>query len=347
MSSSSKRSGRSSGSGSSSSKGKKRDQTGARHDTPEPGPELKFFMYSDPAEAKTADNKKLVRSHVARTSHAKSRRSREAGEGSSKDPQSSGYFQPEHLAYYDDVGGDGQIESSLYSASSSSVTYQRPTGSATQGYSSYSSSFSYSAQVPQSSAFTGQLSSWEQYLLDHYITILIPSRHNPCDHPRHSIDVALYRRSMTTHWVNFCLTDLGLLQGIFLASCRNLVKSQRRSGNHQEADMYEQRALQYKGECLRSMREAMPEAGQPVTDNVIGMTLFFAFNEYMAGDYNEARKHMSACEYMVDMKGGYHTLGLEGFLSQLIQWFKQELAQAGGSSSSSSSSSRGSGKRRG
>lgn len=39
-------------------------------------PELKFFLYSDPAEAKTPDNKRLVRVHVARNSHAKTRNTR-------------------------------------------------------------------------------------------------------------------------------------------------------------------------------------------------------------------------------------------------------------------------------
>lgn len=39
-------------------------------------PELKFFLYSDPAEAKTPDNKRLVRVHVARNSHAKTRNAR-------------------------------------------------------------------------------------------------------------------------------------------------------------------------------------------------------------------------------------------------------------------------------
>lgn len=43
---------------------------------PAPPTELKFFMISDPAEARTPGNKKLVRSHVARTSHAKSRHAR-------------------------------------------------------------------------------------------------------------------------------------------------------------------------------------------------------------------------------------------------------------------------------
>lgn len=39
-------------------------------------PELKFFLYSDPEEAKKPDNKRLVRVHVARISHAKTRNAR-------------------------------------------------------------------------------------------------------------------------------------------------------------------------------------------------------------------------------------------------------------------------------
>lgn len=35
---------------------------------------------------------------------------------------------------------------------------------------------------------------------------------------------------------------------------------------------------------------------------------------------------MAACEDLVDLKGGHCTLGLNGFLSQLIIWFKQELS---------------------
>lgn len=34
---------------------------------------------------------------------------------------------------------------------------------------------------------------------------------------------------------------------------------------------------------------------------------------------------MAACEYMIDLKGGHQTLGLDGFLSQLVTWSKEEL----------------------
>lgn len=39
-------------------------------------PQFKFFLYSDPEEAKKPDNKRQVRIHVARNSHAKTRNAR-------------------------------------------------------------------------------------------------------------------------------------------------------------------------------------------------------------------------------------------------------------------------------
>lgn len=48
----------------------------------------------------------------------------------------------------------------------------------------------------------------------------------------------------------------------------------------------------------------------------------------MAGEVEESKSHIAACDYMVELKGGHHTLGLGGFLSQLIMWFKEELALA-------------------
>lgn len=84
---------------------------------------------------------------------------------------------------------------------------------------------------------------------------------------------------MMEHWITFCLSDAGLLHGAFLASCRSLAKIHRNWGNPAEADMYEQRALQYRGECLRSMRDCMPGNGTSVTDYTVGKALFLSCNE--------------------------------------------------------------------
>lgn len=50
--------------------------------------------------------------------------------------------------------------------------------------------------------------------------------------------------------------------------------------------------------------------------------------QYLAGNLTESMRHMTACEYMVGMKGGFETLGLDGFLAELITWFREELQAA-------------------
>lgn len=58
----------------------------------------------------------------------------------------------------------------------------------------------------------------------------------------------------------------------------------------------------------------------------------------MMGDYKQARQHLAAAEYMIDMKGGYQTLGLNGFLAQLATCFGEELLHAGASKEKSKDS---------
>lgn len=99
----------------------------------------------------------------------------------------------------------------------------------------------------------------------------------------------------------FCQTDPGLREAIYMIACRDLaVKQQhhhhphhherrwspppsRRQEKAAAADdedvFYEQRALYYRGECIRRLCEAMPGDGRPVTDNVICMAMFLAFSE--------------------------------------------------------------------
>lgn len=38
--------------------------------------------------------------------------------------------------------------------------------------------------------------------------------------------------------------------------------------------------------------------------------------------------HMAACNHMIEMKGGVETLGLDGFLHQLVSWCREEIYAA-------------------
>ncbi|KAL1856325.1 hypothetical protein Daus18300_010810 [Diaporthe australafricana] len=69
----------------------------------------------------------------------------------------------------------------------------------------------------------------------------------------------------------------------------------------------------------------MPENTSDITDYTIAKAMFLAFNEYFSGNFTDSLNHMDACDYMIELKGGAETLGLDGFLWQLITWFREEL----------------------
>lgn len=141
-----------------------------------PPTELKFFLFSDPSAAKSRDNKRLVRSHVARTSHAKSRHAREIErEMTLGKPQES---EPgdELLA-----AGEELVPSSVGQALPSPTSTSMP--------SSWIASQNSPVDFPthplalvdpgirdQIQASVQQLSPWEQFLFDHCtsITCFVP-----------------------------------------------------------------------------------------------------------------------------------------------------------------------------
>lgn len=50
--------------------------------------------------------------------------------------------------------------------------------------------------------------------------------------------------------------------------------------------------------------------------------------QYLSGNIRDTMRHMAACEYMIEIKGGFETLGLDGFLAELITWCREELYAA-------------------
>lgn len=121
------------------------------------GLELTFFAYSDPAEAKNADNKRRVRSHVARVSHAKSQHSRSSGKkdkhGSNAIASSSSGMGVTTIESYD-LSPDGSVSVEV---SLASMSLQSGTGP----------QISQKPLPTQSQALDGQLGPIEQFLVDH------------------------------------------------------------------------------------------------------------------------------------------------------------------------------------
>jgi hypothetical protein len=64
---------------------------------------------------------------------------------------------------------------------------------------------------------------------------------------------AYYEKRMITAWVPLALTDAGLLDSILLTACRHLSSNDWQ----QQQQQFKELSVQYKLECLRSLREAI------------------------------------------------------------------------------------------
>lgn len=53
-----------------------------------------------------------------------------------------------------------------------------------------------------------------------------------------------------------------------------------------------------------------------------------AGTQYLSGNITDSMRHMTACDYMISVKGGLAALGLDGFLAELVTWCREELHAA-------------------
>jgi hypothetical protein len=87
-------------------------------------------------------------------------------------------------------------------------------------------------------------------------------------------DPAKYLELLSTEWVRLTLTNVGSLNGMFLASCRHLLENQQQSQN------YRQLAIQYKLYCVQALREAITfQMSSLISDSTVAMGILLAYDE--------------------------------------------------------------------
>ena len=103
------------------------------------------------------------------------------------------------------------------------------------------------------------------------ITVTIPS--GTCDHGE---DEPIYQAGMKNYWFPFARSDPGLLGGILSSACRCLANR----SSVRDVGKYQQLALQYKGDCIRSINEAVTSEGPSrVSDATIAKVLTMCSDE--------------------------------------------------------------------
>ncbi len=158
----------------------------------------------------------------------------------------------------------------------------------------------------------------------------------------HGEDVTVAQNGLRTHWVQLAMTDGALLGAVFLSACRSLAVLQATGG-------YFERALKYKGDCIRSVNSAISREGPSPSATTIATILALASDavssvdilecgrctltvlraQFTTGDVTAAQKHCEAVDIMIKIKGGSRALGGNSFLRRLVAWTRPDPGATG------------------
>ncbi|KAI1653867.1 hypothetical protein F4813DRAFT_373059 [Daldinia decipiens] len=156
------------------------------------------------------------------------------------------------------------------------------------------------------------LSSFENSLMSHYISTIVNGYS--------SSPYSSYQHAAMNDWLPVAIADPGMRMGLFLCASRSLYA---RTG----AWLYFQYDLQYKAVRLRILSNAIRTALETTeTESIsaagdvnISTALQLASDESAAGDAAALKRHISAVSQMVSLNGGLENIkGMNGFLKVMI-----------------------------
>ncbi|KAK4210987.1 hypothetical protein QBC37DRAFT_447174 [Rhypophila decipiens] len=131
----------------------------------------------------------------------------------------------------------------------------------------------------------------------------------------------VFADNMTSDWVRLALNDTQCLNALFLNAVRHL------SVNHQQASQqqrFSDLAIRYKLLSFRAVSDAITKPAPPPDsapwfhDVVFLEILSLAFDELLLGNPTMTRSHVQGAMKMVELNGGWNTLGLDGFMEIIL-----------------------------
>ncbi|KAF5589629.1 hypothetical protein FPCIR_6721 [Fusarium pseudocircinatum] len=157
-----------------------------------------------------------------------------------------------------------------------------------------------------------QLLSHENFLLDHYIRVVVPYNVKTCrlfdqmnDHVGH----------VMRDWVGLAITDSDLLCSIILlGACRHIISNNPNSGLMQAA-------LQYKYSGLKALRHAVSGASPILSAVTIAKACAMALDEVSYGEAVVARQHIQGVFAMIEAAEGSQCLDGTGLLKRMYLRF--------------------------
>ncbi|KAK6214654.1 hypothetical protein LQW54_004162 [Pestalotiopsis sp. IQ-011] len=80
----------------------------------------------------------------------------------------------------------------------------------------------------------------------------------------------------------------------------------------------EQQSILIKGQTIRMLNERLRSTEDAISDAAIAGVCQLIVNEWYWGDMDELRAHLKGMRHMIQLRGGYQNLGLEGLLSKMV-----------------------------
>ncbi|KAF5620827.1 hypothetical protein F52700_11153 [Fusarium sp. NRRL 52700] len=148
-------------------------------------------------------------------------------------------------------------------------------------------------------ALPKQLLSHENFLLDHYIRVVVSYNVNTCCVLNQMND---HVGNVMRDWVGLAITDSDLLCSIILlGACRHIISNNPNSGLIQAA-------LQYKYNGLKALRHAVSGASPTLSALTIAKACAMALDEVSFGEAVVARQHIQGVFVVIEAAGGSQCL---------------------------------------
>lgn len=177
-------------------------------------------------------------------------------------------------------------------------------------------------QIETSTTLTNPLATpTEHFLLNHYITVVLPYMHSQCTKLKSRGQ--MYLDAMDSEWISLALYDTSFRGSVFLKASRHLSLVHPL---HDQKEVYAHLATRYKRACMLRLHDAIsgylkdgiPRDESFNSDSLVALTLELAHDEILLGQMVTGRKHVEGAAEMVKMNGGSRTLGLNGFLETVF-----------------------------
>ncbi|KXS94899.1 hypothetical protein AC578_1665 [Pseudocercospora eumusae] len=269
--------------------------------------DFRFLNFSHPQDARNAQTRRNVRSHVTTEQHKKQRQ-RAAEQARRAQQASSDQLPSPTLSVPFDrtpsAGSPGHSETETSSPETSSPA--SPAGSPTAV-----------TRINPTEVYPEDWHASLRPVMNHYLNFMA------VDLPETD---SASRQLLRTHFLGLVFTDAASLHALMLTAAAHYAKL--RGDNAHRINM-----LQLRGMAIQEVNRALQDhrsGGRATSDRMIAAVGKMATYELLFGQRETFHTHMTGLQRMVSLRGGLQALGLNGLLERILLWIDANAADITG-----------------